>query len=244
MLKIANSWVSNAAFRCTTKTVTPACCLRIVNLLVIFCILISCNSRIVSKKDLITADSIKDSLAIVDDSAKIIKVISNAAKARAIRKIRDRVIAINLIEKFDSIDHTGQVESETLPFENDDNNGFRDWSRETFYYHNELKMTLESSKSVIYPYCLKSGVWKKEYYRNKKLLYRYVQNTNYIYTTDTARIRYLKNTLGMKSRFEATEQREYYDKSNLIECLCKSYGSEKESNPGNLFDTIANKRCK
>ncbi len=242
MRKIANSWLPNAAFPYMIRILIPKCCLRISNLLVIIFIFISCNSRIVSKRDLVVSDSLNDS--IVDDSEKIIKVITNAAKTRIIRKIRDRVISINLIEKFDSIDHTGQLESETLPYENDDNNGYRDWSRETFYDHKELKMALESSKSIIYPYCLKSGVWKKEYYWNKRLMYRYVQHTNYIYTSDTARISYLKNTLGMKLRFEATEQREYYDKNNLIECLCKSFGSEKESNPGNLFDTIPNKRCK
>ena len=242
MRKIANSGMPNAAFRFMIKPITPIYCLRISRLLVIICIFISCNSRIVSKKDLVRSDSLNDS--IVNDAAKIIKVIPNAARIRIIRKIRDRVIAINLIEKFDSIDHTGQLESETLPYENDDNNGYRDWSRETFYDHKELKMALESSKSIIYPYCLKSGVWKKEYYWNKKLIYRYVQHTNYIYTSDTARISYLKNTLGMKSRFEATEQREYYYKNSFIECLCKSYGSEKESNPGNLFDIIPNRRCK
>jgi hypothetical protein len=191
---------------------------------------------------MIMPDSLSDS--IVDDSARIIKMLPTAAKTRTIRKIRARVIATNLIERFDSINHTGQSESEKLPYENDDNNGYRDWSREIFYNQKELKMSLESSKSVNYSYCLKSGVWKKEYFRNNKIVYRYVQHTNYIYTADTAQIRYLKNTLGMKSRFEATELREYYKKNDLIECLYKSLGSEKELNPDNLFDTIPNKRFK
>lgn len=240
---ITNFWMLLSAFQLIIRALKNTFCLSI-GILVIISISISCNSRMVSRKDLVLGDSLSDSFSINDDSAKTLTIISNAAKVRTVKKIKERVIIINLIEKFDSIDHTGQFESEEMPFENADNNGFCDWSKEAFYDHKDLKMILESSKSVIYPYCLKSGVWKKEYYWKKKLLYRFVQHTNYIYTTDTARISYLKNALGMKSRFEATEKREYFDKSNLVECLYKSYDSEKEVNPYTLFDTIANRRCK
>jgi len=237
MCKIANFKILLIALQLISNA------LKVLSIILTICLLISCSSRVPLKKNVMIS-SFSDSLSENSDSTNILTGISEAAKARVIKKIRERIILINLIEKFDSIDHTGQSESETLPYENDDQNGYRDWTREMFYYQKELKMVLESSKSVTYPYNLKCTSWKKDYYWHKQLLYRYIQNTNFIYSTDTGRASYLKNVLGMKCRFEATEQREYFDKNNLVECLCKTYRSELETNPTNLFDTIKNTRCR